>query len=153
MRFGGSSDVDPSEEIGEALAVFADMESSSLRALAGLKPEQARDRWGYMKVVLIARQMRIELLQDLGFIDRNLGGMSFAINADAVRRTLREEGLLAEVRPPRPFLPRLTDGEGRVAERELVADDHGGDEMDRWLRPVEHGRNGDGPGRKGDGAG
>ena len=121
--------------------MYSEMEATALRSLAGLKPEQAKDRQGYMKTVLLARQMRVGLLQDLGFIDRTLGGLSFSIRADDVRRALRGAGLLSEIRSPEavPSTPPTTTRPARITRRLRGTRD--GDvpegEIEHWLKLVD----------------
>lgn len=116
-RFGTPATLDPTQEIGEAIALFADVEVAALRAFTKLMAGEARACNAYLRTAMIARQMRVNLLQDLGFIDRQIGAVGMAFRADAVRQALREEGLL------------LTDG--RAMDAEVTPAD---DEVEQWLR-------------------
>lgn len=115
---GAAAGLKAHEEIGEAVALFADVEYSALRDFSQLQPKESRGRNACLRTALLARQMRLNLLQDLGFIDRQVGTVALTWRADVVRDALREEGLLA---------PELALIEGDVEESVE-------DEVDRWLR-------------------
>lgn len=93
-KFGSPSKLEPPEEIGEAIALFAEVEMQALRDFSKLKTSEARSRNAYLRTALIARQMRVNLLRDLGFIDRQIGNIGVTLRADAVRQALRDAGLL-----------------------------------------------------------
>lgn len=92
--FGPPLPVEPSEEVGEAIDLFAEVEMRALRSFDRLKPEEVTQRSALLRTALTARQMRLDLLQDLGFMDRGIGNMALTLRADAVRQALRDEGLL-----------------------------------------------------------
>lgn len=115
--FGDHSTFDSAQEIGEAVALFADVEMSALRDFSRLKPDQSRARIACLRTAMMARQMRVNLLRDLGFLDRPIGNVGMAIRTDAVRQALIEEGLI---------LP-----DGRAIAAEVTPAD---DEVEQWLR-------------------
>lgn len=92
--FGDHSTFDSAQEIGEAVALFADAEVSALRDFSRLKPDQSAARIACLRTALMARQMRVNLLRDLGFLDRQIGNIGVTLRADAIRQALRDEGVL-----------------------------------------------------------
>lgn len=93
-QYGASPRIEPTEEIGEAIAVFTDAEVAAWRDYHRLNLDQAKQRNACLRTVLLARQMRVNLLRDLGFLDRQIGNIGVMLRADAIRQALHDEGLL-----------------------------------------------------------
>ena len=121
-KYGPPQGIVPEEEIGEAISMFAEIEATAIRDMSKLKIENAKQRNAYMRTVLLARQMRINLLQDLGFIDRKGPDLRVTLRADVVRSALREEGL-------------LMIGKGQTVA--AAAADEAEDEIEKWMRRAE----------------
>lgn len=111
--FGSPAKLEVESEIGEAYDFYCDVEAKALRGFH--KAEDAKGQNTYLRTAILARGQRINLLQDLGFIDRQLGQIGLTLRADAVRAALREEGLL-------------------ISERALSTADEDDDEVDKWLK-------------------
>jgi len=109
------------QEIGEAIDIYAEIEVTALKDLSKIDATDAKARNGCMRTVIMARSMRVSLLQDLGFIDRQLGVTSstLTIRAEAVRKALRDEGLLV---PEHATIAHLDDDD---------------DEVHQWLKRAE----------------
>jgi hypothetical protein len=97
-RYGSPSKVDPAEEVGEAIEMFRETEYQAMKDFHRMKPEESRGRNTCLRTAMLARQMRIALMQDLGFIDRRpvTANLQISLRADQVRRALRDEGLLTD---------------------------------------------------------
>lgn len=98
-RYGLKATLQPEDEIGEAIAVFEDVEREAYmeyHALASSTgPGKARARMKCLETVLAAREKRINLLQDFGCLERRLGRLDVSvIRADDLRQLLRQERLL-----------------------------------------------------------
>jgi Homeodomain-like domain len=115
--YGTPSGLDETEEVGSAIAVFKLIEAQALKDMDLTKRTEAKARTAYMRTALMAAQMRMDLLQDLGYAERKMGELTFSFRADAVRAGLRREGLLPTDKPA-----------------QLAGDDVKDDEIDRWLR-------------------
>ena len=94
-RYGTPPGLDPAEEIGEAIAVFTDVEGAALRDYHRLTLDQAKQRNACLRMAILARQMRVNLLLDLGFLDRQIGNIGGTLGADTIRQALGDQGLLA----------------------------------------------------------
>lgn len=102
--YGVTKGVAVEEEIGEAVSVYADaeqqalMEYHALAATSAPLTTRARARMDCLRTVMDARSRRVDLLQDLGFLERQIGSVSLTIaRADELRAALRSEGLLSKV--------------------------------------------------------
>ena len=113
-QFGVPARFDPEQEIGEAVALFAEVEASALRDYSRLPQNNVKDRNVCLRTAMSARLSRVHTLQDQGILERQVGTVGIAIRADAVRATLVREGLL------------LGSGEATV-----IPDD---DPIEQWLR-------------------
>lgn len=115
LEYGIPGTVSPAEEIGEAVALYADAEQSALRDYHA-SPPGSRQRQFCLRTAMMARQARLMVLQDVGLIDRQVGTVAVtAIRADDIRALLRAEGLLVD--SPRQLAPahdRLDDGDDPV---------------------------------------
>lgn len=110
-EYGCPAAVSPAEEIGMAVALYEDVEQSALlefHSLRGAANDRqfspafiARQRMACLRTAMFARQTRVNLLRDLGFLARG-DRTSDLPSADCVRKTLRAEGLLvtADEGPP-----------------------------------------------------
>lgn len=96
--FGTPAKLQVEQEIGEAIDVFRDAEASAFRDFNRLGAADAKARNACLRTAILARQMRVNLLQNLGFINRQIGSMGITLRADAVRHALRDEGLLVPER-------------------------------------------------------
>ncbi len=93
-QFGIQSKFDAADEIGEAVALFRDVEISALRDYARLPSMNVKDRTACLRSAMFARLSRLNVLQDHGILERKLGDVGLTVRADVVRATLVKEGLL-----------------------------------------------------------
>jgi hypothetical protein len=103
-RFGVPAALDPSQEIGEAIALFADIETSALVEFDTLTETAlqrglslvfiSKQRMACLRTAMEARQRRVSLLQGLGLLDRQPENIGVTLGADGIRQALRDEGLL-----------------------------------------------------------
>lgn len=93
-QFGMPSKFDAADEIGEAVALFRDVEMQSLRDYARLPTTQIKDRTACLRSAMFARMSRLNVLMDHGILERQIGTVGVALRADAVRASLLKEGLL-----------------------------------------------------------
>ena len=109
----GLDGLDPAIEIGEAITLFKEAEIQALRdfdKMAEPPPkkglprppmtrrtaERIKARQVCLKTAIEARQARLDLLQDIGKLDRVIGevDLSVRVRADDIRRVLQSEGML-----------------------------------------------------------
>ncbi len=107
--FGAAPTLDPSQEIGWAIADFEEMESVAWLEFHALKHEAqqrklspmfvARARQGWIRTAAMMRVLRIKLLAERGFLQPAASSqtVSQVLRADDIRGLLRLEGLLLEV--------------------------------------------------------
>ena len=88
--FGDHATFDSAQEIGEAVARFAEVEMAALRDYD--RTIEMKDRSAFLRTVLMARQKRVDLLLDLGFLDRPIGNIGVAFRADVVRQAYWTKG-------------------------------------------------------------
>jgi hypothetical protein len=122
--FGQAPSLKPEEEIGEAVAIYEDAEQAALleyHALAQTTapiPTKSRARMLCLETAMRARERRIDLLQDLGFLERKLGSVSLTIaRADELRSALRAQGFLGQ----------------KTIETTAVVEEGDVDPIQRWL--------------------
>ena len=100
-RYGRQPSVDPAELVGETIALYQDVEMLALLEHSRIGDETknkrispmfaARQRMACLRTALVAREMQINLLQDLGVLDRALGTMKVALpRAADIREALRQ---------------------------------------------------------------
>ena len=111
-EYGLPGTICQADEIGMAVALYEDVEQSALLEFHSLREAAndrrlspafiARQRMACLRTAMMARQTRVNLLRDLGFLDRG-DRTSDLPCADGVREMLRDEGLLvtADERPRR----------------------------------------------------
>jgi predicted transcriptional regulator len=113
-KYGSPRGVSPEHELGEAVAMYEDTEQSALMEFHMIQQAAAtrklspmfvsRQRMACLRTALVARRMRIELLQENGLIDRKLGTLgvdhTMSMKADEIRNFLQEEGMLDQKRLP-----------------------------------------------------
>lgn len=136
-KYGAPGGFDPAQFIGETIAMFQDHEQAALLEFHELKQSAAsrrispmfvsRARMAARRTAMVARQQQVNFLQDLGFVDRQIGSVDVkhrVAKADDIRQLLRDEGMLLEG-GPRRLVPAETpeDVEGDVIASWL----HGGD--------------------------
>lgn len=92
--FGTTGKYDTSQELGEAVALFQDVEMSALRDYARLPTSNVKDRNACLRTAVFTRLSRLNVLQDAGFLERKIGTVGIQLRADAVRDTLIRDGLL-----------------------------------------------------------
>jgi hypothetical protein len=108
--FGPAPTVDPSQEIGWAVADFEEMESVAWLEFHALKAEAqarkmspmyvARARQGWIRTAAMMRVLRLKLLAEHGFLMPGTSSQTpgnTVARADDIRAMLRQEGLLLEV--------------------------------------------------------
>lgn len=102
--YGPGQGVKVEEEIGEAVGIYEDAEQLALLEFHALSTTnapattRARARMDCLRTIMDARTRRVELLQDLGFLKREIGSFSVSVaRADELRQALRSEGLLTKV--------------------------------------------------------
>jgi hypothetical protein len=86
--YGARPKFNASEFVGETLATYRDIEASALveASKSTLRP---KDRNAYMRTALEARKQAMEVLQDLGLVQRNLGNVSVSMpSADQIRQVI-----------------------------------------------------------------
>jgi hypothetical protein len=135
-QYGVPAGLNPQEFIGETIAVYQDHEAAAMLEYHDLKQQAAnrrlspmfvsRARMQALRTAMAARQLQVNLLQDLGLVDRELGSVDVrhrVAKADDIRQLLREEGLLPE--GPRRGVPADTpeEVEGDVIARWLHGPD------------------------------
>ena len=106
----GSMGLDPSEEIGEAVALFEEAEHEAMMEFASLQTKAqdrrispmfvARQRMACLRTAMAARVARVDMLASLGLIRPSDGGdgheHGFDVGrADEIRAVLRSRGLLS----------------------------------------------------------
>lgn len=110
-KFGPTPAIDPSQEIGWAVADFEEMESVAWLEFHALKQEAqqrrlspmfvARARQGWIRTAAMMRVLRLKLLGEYGYLMPQASKMSLPgaqiPRADELRALLRQEGLLLEV--------------------------------------------------------
>lgn len=110
-KFGPTPSIDPSQEIGWAVADFEEMESVAWLEFHSLKQEAqqrrlspmfvARARQGWIRTAAMMRVLRLKLLAEHGYLLPQASRMSTPGSqiprADELRAMLRAEGLLLEV--------------------------------------------------------
>jgi hypothetical protein len=98
--FGEQAQIEPSQQIGQAIAVYDDAEGEAMaeyHLLANVPGvAKSRARMDCLRTAMDARGRRIELLQDLGFLDRRIGRLDVdhGVRAEDIRAILQKEGLL-----------------------------------------------------------
>jgi hypothetical protein len=106
-RYGVPAGVDPAHEIGEALAVFEESERNAMRDYGKVAKAVSQGSIEAVRIGVLcnrqameARQRRVNLLQDTGMLNRELGHVDVTgrVQADDVRGFLRSEGLLDPVK-------------------------------------------------------
>ncbi len=110
--YGWPVGLNVAEFIGETLAMYSDHEQQSLLEVQELKMAAqnrrispmfiSRARSAARRTAMAARMAQVQLLQDLGHVERQVGSLDVThrvAKAEDIRRLLREEGLqLAEGR-------------------------------------------------------
>jgi predicted transcriptional regulator len=104
-KYGSPNGVSPEHELGEAVAMYEDTEQSALMEFHMIQQAAAtrklspmfvsRQRMACLRTALVARKMRVELLQEYGLIEKSLGTIGLdttRMKADDIKSFLREEG-------------------------------------------------------------
>lgn len=126
-EYGGKPAVNAAQEIGEAVAVFADAEQAAVLEFHALAQttssltQRSRARMACLSTMMQARRARIDLLQDLGLLKREIGSISASLSltprADELREALRKEGLLGN----------------RVIDAEATVEGEAPEHLQKWL--------------------
>lgn len=131
-RFGPTPTIDPSQEIGWAIADFEEMESVAWLEFHQLKQEAqqrrlspmfvAKARQGWIRTAAMMRVLRLKLLAEHGYLVPQASRMSSPGSqiprADELRAMLRAEGLLLEVTQAADARRLLADTPPEVDEDE-----------------------------------
>ena len=99
-RYGTLPNFDPAEEVGAALALYEEAEVHAMLEFARINQENkdrnispvygAKQRMACLKLAGEMRTKRVNLLQDLGIIDRALGTLTVQLpRAKQIRETIR----------------------------------------------------------------
>lgn len=114
--YGAKPELDASEMVGESLELYAEAESLALLEYTNLGQTAkdrrlspmfaARQRMACLRTAMTARQLAVNLLQDLGLMERQLGTLGVAATV----------GSATEIRR------RLIDGGIKVTEDDLTSD-------------------------------
>lgn len=144
-KFGATPAIDPSQEIGWAIADFEEMESVAWLEFHQLKQEAqqrrlspmfvARARQGWIRTAAMMRVLRLKLLGEHGYLLPQASKMATAAGhvipqADQLRAMLRSEGLLAEVASAMDAKALLADG---PPEPDPVAEALDWNDVSQWL--------------------
>lgn len=147
QKYGPVPTVDPSQEIGWAVADFEEMESVAWLEFHALKQEAqerrlspmfvARARQGWIRTAAMMRVLRLKLLAEHGYLLPQASRMgtpgSQIPRAEELRALLRAEGLLMEVAEAADAKRLLADQtpEERQEEAEVMPVDV--DPVAQWL--------------------
>lgn len=84
-RYGSAPQIDPAEVVGETMALYQDVETLALLEHSRIGDEAhtrrispmfaARQRMACLRTAMLAREMQIHLMQDLGILERALGSV------------------------------------------------------------------------------
>jgi hypothetical protein len=109
-QYGPAPTIDPSQEIGWAVADFEEMENQAWIEYHSLKQEAqqrrlspmfvARARQGWIRTAAMMRVLRLKLLAEHGLLAPGASSKTSEVSvarADDIRALLRQEGLLLEV--------------------------------------------------------
>ena len=99
-RYGLTPTLDPAEIAGETLDLYRDIENLALLEHTRISDEArgrrispmfaARQRMACLRTALLAREMQVSLMQDLGILDRALGTLKVVPRAAEIREAIRQ---------------------------------------------------------------
>lgn len=144
-KYGPTSNIDPSQEIGWAIADFEEMESVAWLEFHALKQEAqqrrlspmfvARARQGWIRTAAMMRVLRLKLLAEHGYLLPGASTKSATpvSRADDIRSMLRAEGLLLEVAEAGETRARLMLSENSDEDSADLLPDVDVDPTAKWL--------------------